>query len=126
MPTKCLLACENEFLLGAIIEDILNKDSSLKLTAIIGISDAEVIEALESQHPDVIIYCHKTRDDFSSNITYINNKFPELLMITITPDDNYMQLNGKQEILVTQSSDLLSVIHNHISLSQQDNRMSER
>lgn len=122
----CLLACENEFLLGAIIEDILNKDNSLKLTAIIGISDAEMIEALESQHPDVIIYCHKTRDDFSSNITYINNKFPELLMITITPDDNYMQLNGKQEILVTQSSDLLTVIHNHISLSQQDNRMNER
>jgi len=109
----CLLACENEFLLGAIIEDILNKDSSLKLTAIIGISDAEVIEALESQHPDVIIYCHKTRDDFSSNITYINSKFPELLMITITPDDNYMQLNGKQEILVTQSTDLLTVIHDH-------------
>ena len=109
----CLLACEDEFLLGAIIEDILNKDSSLKLTAIIGISDAEVIEALESQHPDVIIYCHKTRDDFSSNITYINNKFPELLMITITPDDNYMQLNGKQEILVTQSTDLLTVIHDH-------------
>ena len=113
MSTKCLLACEDEFLLGAIIEDILNKDSSLKLTAIIGISNADVIEALERQHPDVIIYCHKTRDDFSANITHINNEFPELLIIAITPDDNYMQINGKQKIPVTQSADLLSVIHNY-------------
>ena len=113
MPTKCLLACANEGMLGAIIEDLLIQDGSLELTAIIGTSNAEVIGSLESQHPDVIIFYCNTHDSIPSNITLIRNEYPELLIISVTPDDNYMQVNGNQKILMTQSSDLLSVIHNH-------------
>lgn len=113
MQTKCLLACADERLLGAIIEDLLIKDDNLELIEIIGTSEAEVFGALDSQHPNVIIFCYKTHDAIPPIITLISNEYPELLTITITSDDNYMHINGKQKILVTQTSDLLSVIHNH-------------
>lgn len=113
MSTKCILARKDELLLGSIVEDLLTHSEGMELTEIMGRSQAELIEAVENNHPEVLIMCHKSHDTMPADYLGILQKFPDLLIITVTTDDNYMHIYGKQKVLMTQSSDLLSIIRNH-------------
>ena len=113
MPTKCILACTDELLLGSIVEDLLTQSDGLELTEIIGKSRAELITAIENTHPEVLVLCHKTHDTMPTDYMEILQRFPALLIVTVSTDDNYMHIYGKKKVLMTQSSDLLSVIESH-------------
>lgn len=113
MPTKCILARTDELLLGSIVEDLLIQGDDLELTEIIGKSKNEVIDAIDRLHPDVLVLCRKTHDTITSNFMQLLQDYPDLLIITVSTDDNYMHIYGKQKVLITQSSDILSVIQSH-------------
>jgi DNA-binding NarL/FixJ family response regulator len=113
MPIKCLLACADEMLLGSIVEDLLTQDNNMELCEIIGMSQPEVIKAIERKNPDVVVFCYQTHDTVPSNFMRILQDYPELLIITVTSDDNHMHIYGKQKVLMTQSEDLISVIQSH-------------
>lgn len=110
MPTKCILACKEDLLLGSIVEDLLTQNDGLELIQIIGKSQMELLEAIEEQQPQVLVLCHKTHDTMPNDYLDILQRLPELLIITVSTDDNYMHIYGKQKVLIRQSTDLLSVI----------------
>lgn len=113
MPIKCILASKDELLLGSIVEELLTRSNDLELIEIMGKSPAELIAAIEQNQPEVIVLCHATHDTIPADYLGILQRFPELLIITVSTDDNYMHIYGKQKVLMTQSSDLLSVIQSH-------------
>ncbi len=110
MPTKCLLACAEEFLLGSIVEDLLNQGNDLVCSEIICKSQDEVVKAIERDKPDVLIVCHKTHNTVPIQFAQLYARYPTMLIITVSTDDNYMHIYGKQKVLITQSADLLSAI----------------
>jgi len=110
MPTNCLLACADEYLLGSIVEDLLNHGDDLVCSEIIGNSHAEVFSAVERNEPDVLILCHKTHNTIPIQFAQLIARYPAMLIITVSSDDNYMHIYGKQKVLLTSSSDLVSVI----------------
>lgn len=110
MPIKCILACSNEVLLKSIVEDLLRRTNELELVEIVAESQVELLEAIEEHQPQVLVMCHKTHDTLTMNYLEILQRYPEVLMITVSTDDNYMHIYGKQKVLITQSTDLLSVI----------------
>ena len=113
MPTKCILACADELLLGSIVEGLLTQRDGLELIEIIGKSKKEVVDAIDRLHPDVLLLCHKTHDTIPSNFMQLLQDYPDLLIVTVSTDDNYMHIYGKQLVLITPSTDLISVIQDH-------------
>ena len=113
MPTKCILVSKEELLLGSIVEELLTHNDTLDLTEIRETSQKELFDALEQIHPEVLIICHKTHYTLPIEYLQILQRFPDLLIITISSDDNYMHIYNKQKVLMRQSSDLLSVIQSH-------------
>jgi len=112
MPTKCLLACTEERLLGSIVEDLLNQSDDLVCSEIIGGSPKEITQAVELHKPDVLIFCHKTHNTVPVQFAQLFTLYPEMLIITVSTDDNYMHIYGRQRVMISQSGDLLSAIQN--------------
>ena len=112
MPTKCLLACADEFLLGSIVEDLLNRGNDLVCSEIICNSKNEMVKAIERDKPDVLIVCHKTHDTVPIQFAQLYAQYPTILIITVSTDDNYMHIYGRQRVIINQSGDLLSAIQN--------------
>jgi chemotaxis response regulator CheB len=112
MPTKCLLACADEILLGSIVEDLLNQSDDLVCSEIISTSQDEVLAAIDRVTPDVLVLCHRTHNTVPIQFAPLFMQYPELLIITVSTDDNYMHIYGKQKVLLQSSSDLLSVLQN--------------
>ena len=110
MPTKCLLACADEFLLGSIVEDLVNQGNDLVCSEIISNSQDEVLVAIERVGPDVLIICHRTHNTLPIQFAQLYARYPAMLIITVSTDDNYIHIYGKQRMLITQSADLLSAI----------------
>ena len=110
MPTKCLLACTDELLLGSIVEYLLTQGDVLICSEIISSSQKDIIQAIEHHNPDVLIFCHKTHNTAPLQFAELFTRYPAMLIISVSTDDNYMHIYGKQKVLMTQSSDLLSVI----------------
>jgi len=110
MPTKCLLACADEYLLGSIVEDLLNHGDDLVCSEISGNSHEEVFSAVERNEPDVLILVHKTHNTIPIQFAQLITRYPAMLIITVSSDDNFMHIYGKQKVLLTSSSDLLLAI----------------
>lgn len=112
MPIKCLIACENEFLLGTIVENLLAPITNMELSGIIGTSKSEMVEAIERKKPDVIIFCNNSHNTAPANLVRIIKSYPDIRIVTVTANDNYMHIYGKQKYLMTKSTDLVEFIQN--------------
>jgi hypothetical protein len=110
MPTKCLLACADEFLLASIVEELLNQGDDLVCSEVVSISQTEVLAAIDRVTPDVLILCHRTHNTVPIQFAQLFMRYPAMLIITVSTDDNYMHIYGKQKVLMTQSKDLLAAI----------------
>ena len=100
-------------------DDLLSSSVELFLTAqkgweVISISNEESFDALllamDKVHPDVVIIQQGDRSANSSLPMQLIQDFPGLKVITMSLQDNLMEVYSKQNILVKAASDLISVV----------------
>jgi DNA-binding NarL/FixJ family response regulator len=100
-------------------EDLLSSSVELFLTAqkgwkVINISNEENFDALllavDKEHPDVVILQQGDRAGNSNLPIKLLQDHPGLKVITVSLNDNLMEVYSKQNILVKSASDLISVV----------------
>ena len=100
-------------------EDLLSSSVELYLTAqkgwrVIGISIEEnyetLIQTVAKVHPDVVIIHQGDHSANSSLPMQLIQDYPGLRVITMSLQDNLMEVYSKQNILVKAASDLISVV----------------
>jgi len=100
-------------------EDLLSSSVELFLTnqkgwEVISISNEEsfnaLLEAVDKMHPDVVIIHQGDRSANSSLPMQLIQDHPGLKVITLSLQDNLMEVYSKQKILVKAASDLISVV----------------
>ena len=100
-------------------EDLLSSSVELFLTnqkgwEVISISNEEsfnaLLEAVDKMHPDVVIIHQGDRSTNSSLPMQLIQDYPGLRVITMSLQDNLMEVYSKQKILVKAASDLISVV----------------
>ena len=100
-------------------EDLLSSSVELFLTAqkgwkVISISNEEsfsaLLEAVDRVHPDVVIIHQGDHSANSSLPMQLIQDYPGLRVITMSLQDNLMEVYSKQNILVKAASDLISVV----------------
>lgn len=102
-------------------DDILSSSIELFLAAkedwqVISIKDIEGVNslklALETNRPDIVIV-HQAYHNSSNNLPMqILQDYPATKVITISLEDNLMEIFSRQNVLVKQASDLIAVIEN--------------
>lgn len=100
-------------------EDLLSSSVELFLTAqkgwrVVSISDEENFEALilavSKVHPDVVIIQQGSRSSNSYPLMKLIQDHPGLRVITVSLNNNLMEVYSKQDILVKSASDLITVV----------------
>jgi len=100
-------------------EDLLSSSVELFLTnqkgwEVISISNEEsfnaLLQAVDKMHPDVVIIHQGDRSANSSLPMQLIQDHPGLKVITLSLQDNLMEVYSKQKILVKAASDLISVV----------------
>ena len=100
-------------------EDLLSSSVELFLTAqkgwaVVSISNEENFEALilavDKVHPDVVIIQQGDRSSNSYPLMKLIQDHPGLRVITVSLNNNLMEVYSKQDVLVKSASDLISMV----------------
>lgn len=77
---------------------------------------SSLVEQVQKIKPDLVILYQAKPGDDSDQLSKLIQEQPDLRMITVSLENNVMQVYSKRSITVRQVSDLLSVIENqHLS-----------
>ena len=111
MKSKTIVLWGREDILSASVELFLTAQKGWKVVNISneGTLDA-LIKAVDEVKPDVVIIPQGDHTDRLKLPTVLFDNHPKLKVITVSPDNNLMEVYSKQNILVTSALDLISAV----------------
>ena len=111
--SKVIVMWGSEDILSSSIEHFLSAKADWKVVSISNKEDLEtLILAVEPTQPDIVIIhqgCHNKPTDLP--LQFLQDR-AVIKVIRVSLEDNLMDVYSKQKILVTQASDLITVIEN--------------
>ena len=106
---KKILVVQAEHLLGAAIVSLLCGEYDLTVMGCMADTAAELIEKINHLHPDVIIM--EQTHHFTEAIHLLAPQYCfKLRLMMVSTDHNWVQLDNKQQILITKPADLANII----------------
>jgi DNA-binding NarL/FixJ family response regulator len=110
MGVKRVIIVLDESVIGRGVERLLSREMDLNVTGVPFIDDKALIDLIEKIQPDVVIVdgslIFGRRIDFLSLLRSGLN----MSVLVLSNQDNRINIYNHQEILVTQSTDLISAI----------------
>ncbi|MEE9459916.1 MAG: hypothetical protein V3V84_09165 [Candidatus Bathyarchaeia archaeon] len=110
MGVKSVIIVLDESVIGRGVERLLSREMDLNVTCVPFIDDKALIDLIEKFQPDVVIVdgslIFGRRIDFLSLLRSGLN----MSVLVLSNQDNRINIYNHQEILVTQSTDLISAI----------------
>jgi len=109
--TKTIVLWGNNDLLSSYIEHFL---TTQKDWTVINLSIEQkletVIEVVDEVNPNIVIIQMGERTDASGAPTILLRDHPDLQVITLSLNNNLMEIYSKQDILIQSATDIISVI----------------
>ena len=112
-----VLIVENSLLLGAGVQSLLAGQADLDVIGISPKDQAELIQEIERFRPEVVVLDEVTPLADTARVLTFLEVCPELRVVVLSANSNLVRLYHKQRILVTQASDLITVLRASQSLS---------
>ena len=111
MTSKTIVLWGQDDLLSSTVELFLTTKKGWNVVNIpIEQNIDALMKAVDKVHPDVVIIQQGDCPANSSFPTSLLKDHPKLKVITLNPNDNFMEVYSKQNILVQSASDLVSVV----------------
>jgi DNA-binding NarL/FixJ family response regulator len=113
MKSKMVVLWDSEDILSSFIELFLSSKADWKIVSVSTKEDlSALILASETTQPDIVII-HQGRHNDPTNLPLqLLQDHPAVRVITISLEDNLMDVYSKQKVMVRQASDLISAIEN--------------
>lgn len=113
MTTKCLLVCENDFLVAGV-KALLADQSGLEINTVGAKSAMEVLQSIETLHPDVAILDEGLHPLSPTQLRELRRRLPNLRLIVLNHLDNVLRVFQGSWSAESHVRDLGKVITNHI------------
>lgn len=110
MNVPCLLIHPTTDLLGGIVMNLIAQQHGFKCREAIADSMTDLLRVVEQYETQVVVLCQPDPVLCEEWALHLLSLFAGLQVITVSGVDNYLHVYGKEEILITKSSDLVSVI----------------
>jgi chemotaxis response regulator CheB len=110
LPRPRILIIENESILGAGIERLLADRARLDVIGVTSVNGTMLIDTIKQLQPDVIILDEAHLLAMPFNFLTALLDYPSLRVMVISAHHNRVQICHKQQLLVTQVTDLVSLI----------------
>ena len=113
MTTKCLLVCENDFLVAGV-KAFLADQTELEINTVRAKSGMEVFQAIETLHPEVVIVDEGLHALPPTLLSEMRRRLPNLRLIVLNHEDNVLRIYRGSWSAESQVQDLGKVITNHL------------
>jgi len=111
MTSKTIIVWGQEDLLSTSVELLL---MTQKEWNVVSVSDEEkldvLIKTVDKVKPDVVIIPQWNHADSSNLPTILLQDYPGLKVITVSANNNSMEVYSKQDIFISSASDLISAV----------------
>lgn len=108
---RMIILWGHEDLLGSAVESILKASKDWQVIKILDNHDPEhLAREVEKVNPEILMVLQGSYQDLFSPPLSLIKDFPNLKIITINPENNFMEIFSKQKVWVRQASDFLTVI----------------
>ena len=109
--SKLVVVWGNEDILRSSIEHFLGTKENWRVITLSNEEDLEaLIQAVESSKPDIVIIHQGCHTGLNLLALQLLQAHPDIKVITISLENNLMEVYSKQKIMVKQASDLITVI----------------
>lgn len=105
-----VLVVENDLLLGAGVESLLRREPNIDVIGISSRDEEELIKKIGCLQPAAVILDEASYLIHSIRLLAMLRKEHELRLVIVNADKNLVQVYHKQNILLTQISDLIKVL----------------
>lgn len=112
-----VLIVENSLLLGAGVQSLLASEADLDAIGISPKDRTELIQDIERFRPEAVVLDEGMHLADTARLLTFLEVYPELRVVVLSANSNLVRLYHKQRILVTQVSDLITVLRASQSLS---------
>ena len=109
MPVKCLIVCANE-LIGNVVENLFKAQVDLEVVNLQMMSEIDLIQELDRYQPDVLILEESSEFQLSNRLLTHIFSLGQIRVIVLNTHTNMLRVYKKQDVLLTQISDLFSVV----------------
>ena len=128
MKTKTVVLWGREDLLSSSVELFLAAQKGWKVVNILEEENPDaLVKSVNTVKPDVVII---QKRDLAGNLnlpTILLHTHPELKVVTVSQNDNLLEVFSKQNILITSASDLTSVVDaNQMGLAKKQIRRGKQ
>lgn len=105
-----VLIVENQLLLGAGVQSLLTGEADLDVIGISPVNQAELVQEIRRFRPDVVVIDKVTHlADANKLVAFLKNH-PKLRVVVVSANDNLVCVYNKQQVLVSQATDLINLI----------------
>ena len=111
METSRVLVSHCGSILRLGIESLLSPESSLTVVSADPAGEGELYELVERFQPNILILGECALISQRSILTTLLLEYPNLWVFSISAASNWLHVYQKQDILITQATDLVHVIH---------------
>lgn len=112
MTTKCLLVCEDEFLVAGV-KALLAGQTELEIDAVGIDSEAELAQTIQTLHPDVVILDEGLHVLTQAQVRELCRRTPTLRLIVVNHLDNVLRVFQGSWFAEAQVQELGQIITNH-------------
>ena len=114
MKPRTAILWGREDLLGQAVESILTADRDWQVIKVLGTPDLRALtQEIEKTKPEIVIINQSHSADAFPVLVHLMERFPEMKIITVNPDNNLVEVYNKQKVCLEEVADLLSVIGQH-------------
>jgi DNA-binding NarL/FixJ family response regulator len=112
VTTKCLLVCDNDFLVAGV-RALLAKQTELEIDTVYADSEMELVKTIETSHPDVVILDEGFYTVQPAELRELRGRLPNLLLIILNQVDDVLQVFQGSLFEESQGQDLGKIIIDH-------------
>jgi DNA-binding NarL/FixJ family response regulator len=109
-PPRRVLIVETDCILEAGIQSLLASRKDLIVRGITQTDVVTLMEAIAAYRPEVIVIDHRLLASHAARLLQDCSLFPELRVIGMSLSDNHLYIFDHKQMLVSQSTDFLSLV----------------
>ncbi len=110
MNTQLILICTLGSVIGLAVESLLSGETGLDFIKVPGEDRCGLLQAVAQHQPGTVILDDAIILEDSDVLVSLLTGFPEMRVVGVSGEDNWLHLFSRQDILVSQAIDFTRVV----------------
>ena len=113
MNTIRILICACRPVLGFGVESLLASEADLEVINVVNEDMCGLLQAVAQYRPDTIILDKSLIMEDGNLLVSLLEELPEMRVIGVSAEDNWLHLYWKRDVMVTQAADFTEVVRSN-------------